>query len=44
VLFAYSGIQTDLHVLREEFQHESTLLVLTHDGAAGLEFIHEGVG
>ena len=42
--FAYGSIETSMYVMHEEFQHESAFLALTHDGAADLEFIYEGVG
>ena len=43
-LLTHSSIETNLHVLCDEFEHEGAILVLTHDSAAGLEFVHKGVG
>ena len=43
-LLGHGGVEAGLHVLREEFEDESALLVVAHRAAAGLEFVHKLIG
>jgi hypothetical protein len=43
-LLVHSSVESDLHILGEEFEYEGALLVFTESTTTVLEFTHKGAG